>query len=304
MLSTLRKLPVCGALLAAAAVLVFGTTARADNYIYGNNAGFGPDTVSLIDVTTGLVTQNYDVSSGNGRGVVVVGNTMYTTEADSNNVYMYNLTTNAPEGVAFSVSGASGLSTMAYDGTNFWIGDYSGTNHVYEYSPTGTLLSTISLADCTGYCDGLEYVAANGGELISNEFDGFDSNSLYDVYSLSGTLLQAGFINSATGCPEGSNGGTTGSTGIAFDGTDFFISCINESQLAEYSSTGVFIKDIPFTGDTNGDGPLVEDLSANYAQVLPVTGTPEPSSLLMLGLGLLGFVPLRRKSSKKDADLA
>lgn len=33
------------------------------------------------------------------------------------------------EAIAKRSSGASALSTIAYDGTNFWIGDYSGTNH-------------------------------------------------------------------------------------------------------------------------------------------------------------------------------
>ncbi len=76
-------------------------------------------------MNTGAVVNNYDVSSGNGRGVVVVGNLMYTTNADSNSVYAYNLMTNTNLGVQFTVAGASALSTMAFDGTNF-CGDYSG----------------------------------------------------------------------------------------------------------------------------------------------------------------------------------
>jgi sugar lactone lactonase YvrE len=100
----------------------------------------------------------------NGRGIVNVGNILYYTDANDNHVYAYNFATHTDLGTAFTVAAASALSTIAYDGTNFWIGDYSGTNHAYLYTPTGTLLKTISLANCTGHCDGLEFF---NGTLIS-----------------------------------------------------------------------------------------------------------------------------------------
>ncbi len=82
---------------------------------------------------------------------------------------------------------------MAFDGTNFWIGDYSGTNHAYLYSPTGTLLKTISLSNCTGDCDGLEYVVLNGqSRLIENRGDAVGP---YDLYDTNGNLIQADFID-------------------------------------------------------------------------------------------------------------
>jgi PEP-CTERM motif len=281
--------------LAVVCVLAFSSSVRADEIIYGNNAGFGPDIVYQIDLNTGAVTNNYDVSGGNGRGVVVVGNIMYTTNADSNNVYAYNLTTNTSLGVQFAVAGASALSTMAYDGTNFWIGDYSGADpgKAYLYTPTGTLLKTITLSNCTGNCDGLEYIQAGGGELVENRGDDVGP---YDLYTTSGTLLQSDFIDSTAAC------GSESSTGIAFDGTDYFISCIEQSKLGEYSATGAFIKDITIgAGGTSGDGTLIEDLSANYKTVLnPV---PEPGSvpLLALTLGSLGLGLLRRKKKLSKA---
>jgi hypothetical protein len=276
-------LGVCIVALCTLALSV--TTQAADEYIYGNNAGGGPDIVFQVDITTGgNVTNQYDVSSGNGRGVVVVGNIMYTTEAGSNNVYAYNLTTNTSLGVAFTVSGATGLSTMAYDGTNFWIGDYSGTNNVYHYTPTGTLLSTVPLADCTGYCDGLEYLAAGGGELLSNRGDGVGP---YDLYSLTGTLITADFID-----PSKDPNTCFASTGVAFDGTDYFVSCIEQSKLAEFDASGNFVTDITVTGGSSSDGTLIEDLSANYQQVLQIPA-PEPASMSLLAIGLAGLGLLR-----------
>lgn len=276
----------------AAFFLAFSNTAQAgDEMIYGNNASSGPDIVYQIDLVTGAIVNQYNVSSGNGRGVVVVGDIMYTTNADSNNVYGYNLSTNTNLGVIFTVSGASALSTMAYDGTNFWIGDYSGTNQAYLYSPTGSLLNTITLSQCFGNCDGLEYIAAGGGELVENRGD---AAGPYDLYNTSGTLITSDFIDPTTGC------GDNASTGIAFDGTDFIVSCLDDNKLAIYSSTGVFIKDVTIgSGGTSSDGTLIEDLSANYQTVLGPPPVPEASTLGSLALGLVGLgvvFAMRRKT--------
>jgi hypothetical protein len=118
--------------------------------LYGNSAG--SNRVDVINPATGALIRSCSPAKGNGRGIVVVGNVAYHTVASSNNVYSFDINTCADLGIAFSVTGASGLSTIAYDGTNFWIGDYSGTNKAYHYSPTGTLLQTITLANCGGSC--------------------------------------------------------------------------------------------------------------------------------------------------------
>src|SRR6266849_3654503 len=83
--------------------------------IYANNAG--SNEIMVIDSVTGNVSDQFIPMSGNGRGVVTVGNTVYYTIATSGSVFSANLTTHVNNGVAFSVAGASGLSTMAYDGT-------------------------------------------------------------------------------------------------------------------------------------------------------------------------------------------
>src|ERR1039457_6632686 len=137
-------------LLVLIALLAFTTASyAADEYIYGDSAGYTAPVISKFDLTTGgTLVATYDTTEGNnGRGVRVVGNTMYFTSASTGSVFTYNLTT-AAEGTAFTIPGATGLSTIAYDGTNLYVGDYSGTNKVYEYSLTGTLVNTLTMSGC------------------------------------------------------------------------------------------------------------------------------------------------------------
>ena len=223
------------------------------------------------------------MAKGNGRGIVVVGSTTYYTTADSNNVFKTDFATCADNGIAFSVAGATGLSTIAFDGTNLWVGDYSGPNKAYLYTPSGTLLNTITLANCTSFCDGLEFF---NGKLISNNADGGGN---YSIYSTTGALITADFIVT---------GGFT--TGIAFDGTNFFVSSptVSPRTLTKYNgTTGAFISTINLS-----TADQIEDLSADYAIVIGPTGPTGVPTLSEWGLILMGtllamsaFVFLRRR---------
>lgn len=285
-------------LLASGAALVLTRPVYADTIVYAHSAGGDGIQIFSINVAAGTETLLRGISQaqlgnvGNGRGVVTVGNILYYTYASSNSVFAYNLATNTNLGSVFSVAGSSGLATMAWDGSAFWLGDYSGTPNAYHYSITGTLLGTSPLSKCAevhqggiaGFCDGLEYA---NGHLVSNEGDGgFGGPSQYDVYNLTGGApVQTGLITT-----------TYGATGIAFDGTYYFVSDIQHDRLGVYDGTGAFVKFIALADGHHTNA--IEDLSVDYNLVLNTT--PEPSSVVLVATGMVGIIGAARRRRRTE----
>ncbi len=278
----LNKLLV-GTAIAALALTASAANAGTVSTIWGNSATNGAPLLQQWDLSGNLLRTINAPNGFNGRGIVQVGDVVYYTSASTNGVYAYNFMTNTDLGTVFTVAGASGLATMAYDGSHFFIGDYSGTQNAYEYSLTGTLVKTIALKNCSGFCDGLEFA---NGHLVSNEYDGgFGGSNTYDVYDLNGNVTTAGLIHGQD---------SSGNTGIAFDGTDYYVSNIFVNTIGVYDGSGNFLHNIVL--QTGGNPTLVEDLSVNYTQVLSV---PEPATwgMMIAGLGLAGAALRRRRTS-------
>lgn len=258
--------------------------------LYANNAG--TPYVEMFDTTDGSTIDSFIGSGSNGRGVVVVGDVVYTTDANTGFIGTYDRTSGASLGgfTAHFSDGTvlGGMSTIGYDGDNFWTSDYTGGNFAYYLDgDTGEVLKTITLERSQGYYDGLEYF---NGKLIANRFDGgFTGGNQYSVYDTDGNLLSADFIDT-TGYGNG--------TGIAYDGTNFYISDIFNNRATIWDGvTGGYLGALDFTSIGN----QIEDLSFDYEtrddtcrQNCNGVHLPEPTSLMLLGLGLLGLSASRR----------
>lgn len=231
----------CGALAAA-------TT------IWTNSENQGNAVLQQWNLTTGsLLTQINVPPAGQsrigGRGIVQIGDVLYYTSRSSNRVFKYNFVTHTDLGTAFAVNiaGVSFLSAIAFDGSSFYIQDYTFTNRVFKYSQSGVYQATLHLSGCTSSCDGIEYA---NGKLISNRGD---SSGPYDVYSLAGALQTPQFILDPN---------HQSTTGIAFDGTTYFVVRIwggnPFSQILKFNSSGTFLSAL-----TLANSYAVEDISVN-----------------------------------------
>jgi hypothetical protein len=261
----------------AGALLSLGSLSTASaGLIYGDSASFGNNQIHIIDGATGVETQRWTGQpSGNGRGIVVIGDTIYYTVVGDPRIYKMDLNT----GVTFDsiLTQNASMSTIAWDGQYFWTSDYAGTNRAFQIDPTtGLNVRTITLSNATAYMDGMEYF---NGMLIANRSD---TGFAYDIYDLNGNLLTADFITTQHA-----------STGIAYDGTNFYVSDIYNSAIDIYDgTTGAYLSTLNLTG---AGSFLIEDLSVDYADRPDINPIPTPSTLVLLVTGLVLLVWVGRR---------
>ena len=232
-------------IIAAAVASLFSVTAQA-SVIWGNSASFGNVNLEAFDSTTGLLVPgqqflvpNLTAQSDNGRGVAVLGNDIYYTTANSGNIYKTNAITHSDLGIIVD-TGFRGIANIATDGTFLYANDYQAVNGVInKYTTTGVFSGSITLTgpDATGASsrDGFEVqnnplIAGGATTFIANRYDGGFGPThggiigAYDVYDSNGVEIISSFITP-------NDQGVSGATGIAFDGTNYFVSDISSVRL-------------------------------------------------------------------------
>lgn len=295
------------ALASVGCIIVNGAPAHG-SVIWGNSASGGNVNLEAFDIENGTATlvqqflvPNLTARSDNGRGVAILGDTLYYTTANSGNIYVTTASGAHPDLGILVNTGFPGIANVSTDGVFIYASSYqTNTGIVNKYNTSGQLVGTVTVGTGQGR-DGFEVQNnpnLDGGNttFISNRGD---LTSPYDVYAANGTLLVSAFIDPSK------NGFGNGQTGIAYDGTNYFISDIFGNRLFEYSGTGAFIGIVNLSGIPNPfTGRLLEDLSAvgntvtNPPNPPPGGGVPEPSTLLLLSCGILGLVAWRQQRRK------
>jgi hypothetical protein len=295
--------------LSALGLLLVAGQAQAGAVIWGNNATFQNVTIEAFDGTTGaeldqFLVPNLTARADNGRGVAVLGGTMYYSTANSGNIYVTTANVGGahPDLGVLVNTGFGGIANIATDGTFLYANDYHAfTNQVNKYTTAGVLVGMVTFTGPDAFADGRDGFEVtnnpkiNGGALTFIMNRG-DAQGPYDVYDSTGAEIKPSFINPAAN-------GSSGPTGIAFDGTNYYVSDIFNNRLLEYDGDGNFLGIINLGGPPphTSSGRLLEDLSAVGNTINnPPPSTPEPASMTLLCIGaasMAGYRLRRRKAA-------
>jgi uncharacterized protein (TIGR03437 family) len=240
----------CSPAVIIALVLAGANIAGAATTVWAINASFGRPHIQAYDLAGNTLADfeapNKDALSGkaNGRGIAVVGTTIYYTLAEKPNVYQTDTLTHADGGIAFTTPPLTpGINSLALaaDGQSLWMVASQPTNpsipadgKVYQYSLTGTLLKTVVLA-------GRENInlASNGLEITADGIVVNRGSVPYDLYDFNGNMMRPGLITA-----------TFRTTGIAFDSVNvnYIVMDVLNQRLAMFDINGQPLRFVALTG--------------------------------------------------------
>ncbi|HKW24419.1 MAG TPA: PEP-CTERM sorting domain-containing protein [Terriglobales bacterium] len=147
------------------------------------------------------------------------------------------------------------LTSAAFAGTAYTKGDVFASvdgGNVNEYTPTGTLVQTLSDVSGTIFTTGSAFDAA-GNFYVTN----FDARTI-SQFDNSGNLLNSAFV---------STGLLNESISFAMNG-DFYVGSAQSPTIAEYSPTGTLLNTFNVTGGNGTGGTDWIDLQADQHTIL------------------------------------
>lgn len=242
-------------------------------------------TIQQLNGDTGAVVDSFAVPFGSGiaASIAVIGNTGYYTRLNDANVYKVDMTSHTYGGIAFNTGDSSSMNGITVDSAgNLWFA-HGGASALQQFNASGTLLSTHAFPTAANsYRDGS---VVFGGFLVANRGD---QQGPYDKYAIPGannplTYVAQPFITDPVQ--------NSGNNGIAFNGTNFYVSNEQLHQVCKYSSSGVFGSCAPLAASSR-----YENWTFASQDIGPPGGTvPEPSTLALLGLALFSIRLVQRR---------
>jgi len=175
-----------------------------------------------------------------------------------------------------------------------------GDNFTYEVDAKTSLWSgtstssagAISLFENTGLA-----TTPQGNQVLGNNGSGcVDAN--FGINKATGqTMTESGCVDTSaieavSGNGDNANLTTTVTTGTAFN---YFSSCATSACLSFIGKASTLFQ---VAGPTNTSSPLAnatEAVSITYNYSAPVTGTPEPATMFLMGSALVGVGLLRKR---------
>ena len=221
--------------------------------------------------------------------------------AGGNFVHTYNSISDAQNDVrAASLTGGANYDPSIHtgffsDGTNFYRAGTSGGNFVHTYNSISDLHNDVRAATLTG--------GANYDPSIHTGFFSDGTN-----FYRSGTSGNTSFIHTYSSVSDlhndirsasllgGANYDPSIHTGFFSDGTNFYRAGTAGDQgfIHTYNSLSDLHNDIRSASLTGGAN-FIPSIHTGFIGIPAPTAVPEPSSILLLGLGALGFFSRRKR---------